>query len=89
MDNEDDNKTHRPVAPKDASLQIIFYIHNVALSNLFLAIKFQKTTGVSLFLFCFVFCFAFLNTGSEEASSLSWQPGGNYKRRTISTCKEG
>lgn len=30
VDNEDDNKTHRPVAPKDVSL-VVLHIHKVAL----------------------------------------------------------
>lgn len=73
VDNEEDNKTHRPVAPKDVSLS---FSQVFVLKTLFITVLF------------FVF-FLYIYIGSKETSSLPRQPGGDHQRWEVSTGEEG
>lgn len=68
VDNEEDNKTHRPVAPKDVRFSICQLLLPTTSSLLVLVLNVAPVCPFRFY------------PGSKEASALPRQPGGDHKR---------
>lgn len=75
VDNEDDNKTHRPLPPKDVSLRTYSVFTTQLVSSVSLCFKTLCRSGV-------------IPAGPEKARAVPRQPGGNHERRAISAGEE-